>query len=266
MNSTDEKNRIHADEQVNKVYSLDDLPILHHEAGSINGFKGLNHGETYSNWQGALYEPGRGFNKGVSSTGSSSLRQPWASATLVHPAVVMALRRYHSRKSWLVLTGCIRDRTNHRTAPFLIEKRFSVSDSGGSPSVLGGDKGMDISLNAGLDIQNTVHRVISNPRKRLQKTVGRHRPGIPMAAFVLVKRVAHPSVIPGAGQAHDLKSFVHTSRHHQVRGHLIFNSGPHFVAVDKGQRRGAATGPGAEQQTSFMAKGVGGPLGICVAA
>ncbi len=115
-------------------------------------------------------------------------------------------------------------------------------------------------------MQRPGHRVIAGAGESLEHRIRRHGPGVPVAALVLVERIAHAAVVARAARAHDLQPLLHTAHDHQVRRHLVFDARPDLVAVHERQRWLRAPGPRAQEQAALVSAGIGRPLRVRVLA
>src|SRR5215467_7286441 len=89
---------------------------------------------------------------------------------------------------------------------------------------------------------------IAKTRQRTQQRIARHRPRIIVTAFVFVPRIARSSVVAAAHRLDDRQALWHKAFCNQVRCHLIFNPGPDFIRIYKGQRRLVSARPTAQQE------------------
>ena len=86
---------------------------------------------------------------------------------------------------------------------------------------------------------------------------GRHRAGVVGAAFDVVPRIAARAVVAVAGGANDVEPLVDQAAHDHVRGRHVFDAGPHFLGIGRGDHRLAhALGIGRDQQSAFVLIGV----------
>ena len=86
-----------------------------------------------------------------------------------------------------------------------------------------------------------------------------------MSAFILVERIADSPVVPVPDRAYDFQPFLRFAQKDQVCGNLVFDSGPHFVAVNERPAGLASVRPAAEYKPSVVGPhGECRPLGICM--
>src|SRR5262249_22104908 len=108
---------------------------------------------------------------------------------------------------------------------FHIDKRRTVSHAGMAISGCRTEKDAVIPGDPRRYIELPLDSVIPDAAPTLQKPVRRHRPCIPMAAFILIERVAGSPVIAVTAGTYDIEPVLHAAKRHQMGRHLIFDAG-----------------------------------------
>src|SRR5271165_1017400 len=107
-----------------------------------------------------------------------------------------------------------------------------------------------------------MHGGVAETGEGTKQSITGHGAGVIVAAFVLIPRVANPSVVTAAQSSDDRQSFLNETLGDKVRGHLIFNASPDFVGVDERQSRFSSARPTAKQQPRLVSHGITRTLGI----
>ena len=78
-----------------------------------------------------------------------------------------------------------------------------------------------------------------------------------MTALDLVPGITPKAIVPQAYRFYHTQPLLNPALIDEVRRHLIFDTGPHLIRVDKREARFTSIGPGTQQQTSLIIQDIG---------
>src|SRR5438128_2419856 len=100
---------------------------------------------------------------------------------------------------------------------------------------LNGEESFEVSRDRRIQVESPFDGIVSSASQRLQESIGGHRPRVPVTAFVLIEWIAGAAVVPVTARPHDLQPFLYHPHQNEVRGNLVFDSGPDLVRIYEGQ-------------------------------
>src|SRR5437868_2928674 len=126
-----------------------------------------------------------------------------------------------------------------------------------APARTGGPEGVVVLLvDFGSEAQQALRGIVTEAIERQLYRPRRHGAGVVVAELYLIPGIA---VVAGIALAHgfdDSQSLIQPTFINKMRGHLVFDAGPHFIRVNKGQRRTVAARPGTKQEAGLVTHGI----------